>query len=453
MPDPVAHWVEKLSAKPLPALREGIQQVRVMLDSPSVDHVRLSNFIEFDPGFCVHVFRAMNRLPKRPKEIITKLSVALPMLGMERMATATRQLKAAETVLKRQPFAGLTECFSRAAHAAIYALILAQRQEAEAPSEYAVAALLHDIAEMALWVHSPEQIEDINLRAARGEPRVKAAREVLGCTIEQISEGISRAWELPALTIQAQDPTNSYIEAPLTVMLAAALARSTAEGWHTRAARDAIELLAEFLDMEYDAANGYLHALAAEAARRLTGRGFRLPAFSLIQQQPAAPRQAPATAPKQAAAAGRPTLADTISGALHAMRDQQHLRRLMFATITPDRKGLKCRFAVDIPTRPSLKGFSLKFERTNLFTALLKKAQTFWLNDDNRSKYLPLVPPQTRSVLSEDGFIMMSVFMKNRPVGILYADSGDSGAPLTADSYAVFKTHCQRLVQTLNQSF
>ena len=118
MPDPVAHWVEKLTAKPLPALREGIQQVRVLLDSPSVDHVRLSNFIEFDPGFCVHVFRAMNRLPKRPKEIITKLSVALPMLGMERMATATRQLKAAETVLKRQPFAGLTECFSRAAHAA-----------------------------------------------------------------------------------------------------------------------------------------------------------------------------------------------------------------------------------------------------------------------------------------------------------------------------------------------
>ena len=451
MPDPVAHWVEKLTAKPLPALREGIQLVRVMLDSPSVDHVRLSNFIEFDPGFCVHVFRAMNRLPKRPKEVITKLSVAIPMLGMERMATATRELKAAETVLKRKPFAGLTECFSRAAHAAIYALILAQRREAEAPSEYAVAALLHDIGEMALWVHSPEQIEDINLRTARGEPRATAAREVLGCTIEQISEGISRAWELPALTIQAQDPTNSYLEAPLTVMLAAALARSTARGWHTRAAQDDIELFAEFLDTEYDAATGCLHALAAEAARRLTGRGFLLPAFALIQQQPAAPRQTPAAAPAQAAA--RPTLSDTIAGALHAMRDQQHLRRLMFATITPDRKGLKCRFAVDIPTRPSLKGFSLKFERTNLFTALLKKSQTFWLNDGNRSKYLPLVPPQTRSVLSEDGFLMMSVFMKNRPVGILYADSGDSDAPLTADSYTVFKTHCQRLVKTLNQSF
>ena len=125
------------------------------------------------------------------------------------------------------------------------------------------------------------------------------------------------------------------------------------------------------------------------------------------------------------------------------MLGRQQIRRLMFAALTPDRQGLKCGLAVDVPARPSLKGFFLGFERPSLFSALLKKPQILWINHDNKTKYLPAVPSQTRDVLCEDGFLLMSVFVKNRPIGVLYADSGDSDTPLTAESYAVFKTSSQ----------
>ncbi|RLJ17241.1 histidine kinase [bacterium endosymbiont of Escarpia laminata] len=471
MSDSVNDWVRRLHTDPLPALHQTLKQVREVLNSVSGSHAAISKLIERDPGFSLAIFRQLRTLPNKPRESVTKIANAIPLLGMEAIERTTRELPVLEDLLKGPPRRGLLDCYSRAAHAAIYAANLAERMGHHHLEAFANAALLHDIGEMALWVAEPDTMKNMQARIRQGDGHEDAALEVLGFTLEELNLGLGNRWELPELVQESQGLFNSYQPRPLTVMMAAAVARATASGWNCHDASDKLELLAEFIGISEAQASTYLHQLAVTAANQLQSLPLPLPAFRLLQtgeatkvkpqapvtkiEQPRGNRPAveppPASGKSPQAKPKTNPLQALLTRTIHALCDEHGLERAMFAMLSPDRKTLKARFVVDKNNGASLKTFEVDLHSPNLFSILMKKPQALWLNPDNLVKYLPSIPESVVRTVCSSGFFIISVFIKDKPIGVFYADVGCTGGSLNTDQFNNFKTTCRRAMQELTR--
>ncbi|MEN8180794.1 MAG: HDOD domain-containing protein [Pseudomonadota bacterium] len=479
MTESINTWVARLSPEPLPVMRRTLTRVKDLLDKSSASHTSLRDVIEFDPGFSLYVFRKLKSLPNQPKEPVSKLGNALSLLGMDQIKQASLDLPALEDRLKGPPRRGLLDGYSRAAHAAIYASELSLRLKFREAESLTFAALLHDVGEMALWNAAPEVMRQIQQLMQQGDSREDAALQVLGFTLEALNQKLSSRWQLPELTQESQELYNSFQPQPLTVMLACAVARDSVHSWTSQKIFDHLELLAEFLEISQEQAQAQLHQAAALAARKLHGLPLPLPAFRLVNStgnkvsppmqqteaksepattQPPLPAKAEKTAQpvhqKSPATDKKPApkhnpLHESLTRTIDTMQENHGLVNVMFTMLSTDKTKLIARFVAGNQAQSKLKGFQVSLQRPSLFSLLMKKPQAIWLNPGNQEKYQQLLPEKILQQLCGKGFLVMSIFIKNKPVGLFYADNGCSNKPLTGDQYHNFKALCQRFMQEL----
>ncbi len=480
MTEPINAWVARLSNEPLPVMRRTLTRVRDLLNKTSTSHTALKEAIEFDPGFSLHIFRLFNRLPNRPKEPVSKLGNAISLLGTGKIEQALKELPALEDRLQGPPRRNLLDCYSRAAHASIYASELTLRLNFRETESLANAALLHDIGEMALWNAAPEVMQQIQQFMKQGDDREDAALQALGFTLEELNRTLGGSWQLPELTQESQGLYNSFQAQPLTVMLACAVARDSAQSWNSQQILDHLELLAEFLEISQEQAQAQLHQAAVLAARKLLVLPLPLPAFRLayaagtiasqrnkqteaeskpaIVQPPAAAKagisQRPLNTEKpqsaKAPAAPHNPLHECLTRTIDEMRNHHGLDNVMFAMLSTDRQMLSARFVAADQNQSKLKEFKASLQQPTLFSILMKKPQALWLNPGNLEKYRQMIPESINQMLCGKGFLVMSIFIKNKPVGLFYADGGCSNKPLSGDQYHNFKALCQGFMQELS---
>lgn len=476
MPDSINLWVARLCVEPLPVMRRTLTRVKDILAKPSANHSSLCEAIEFDPGFSLHVLRKLKSLPNQPKEPVSKLANAISLLGMTQVEQVALDLPVLEDRLKGPPRRGLLECYSRAAHAAVYANALNHRLKFGVGESLASSALLHDIGEMALWNAEPEVVRKIHRLMQAGDTREDAALQILGFPLEELNQQLGERWQLPELTRISQGQHNSYQAQPLTVMLACAVARDSAQSWNAFETLDHLELLAEFLEISLDQAQAQLHQTAALAARRLHGLPLPLPAFRLVHAADNIPKRtkqsddaktaaiAQASKPRQReqdeqsnssnkkspGPSGNP-IQEKLRLVVDEMRGLHGLDTVMLAMLTSDRTKLLARFVSTRDKNAKLHNFVAEMQQPNLFSALLKKPQSLWLNPKNLQKYRQAIPESILPLICPKGCLLMSVFINNKSVGLFYADGGAS-TPLSEEQYHNFKLLCQRFTQELSDT-
>ena len=120
------------------------------------------------------------------------------------------------------------------------------------------------------------------------------------------------------------------------------------------------------------------------------------------------------------------------------LRDSAGLERAMFAMLTPDGTTLRARFIIGAEKDAAIKSFQISLEKQHLFTLLMSKPQSFWLNASNRNKYLLSIPQYLHNTLNIQGFFVSSLFVGEKPLGLLYADAS-SATQLNNGSFTCFK--------------
>ena len=243
MPASLTDWVDRLEKRPLPAMALTIQRVTRLLDSPSTNHADYQRVIARDPGFALSIFRHFAARDPGSLTSVGTLPHALSLLGLAPIMEGARL-----PLLKRQPGTvkpGLQMLYSQAAHAAAYAWHWAQCRLDGQADEMALAALLYDCGEMALWAHASDEMRKIERHRGNGMGRDNSALAVLGFTLEQLSYALAERWHLPALTRESLAVTGAFQPRPLGVMLASALACRTAWSWSDEETLTLIELSAD----------------------------------------------------------------------------------------------------------------------------------------------------------------------------------------------------------------
>lgn len=248
-------WVTRLRDADIPVLADTAMAIEALrAREESVDARTIAEILADDPLMTLKLLAyAAKHRPARATSDAEDVIAALVMMGIGPFFRAFGAQPTVEDALSGQPdaLAGLHAVLHRARRAAQFALAFAvHRRDPEAAVVHE-AALLHECAEMLLWCHAPDEMEDIRLRQ-RSDRQLRSAtvqRDVLHLEIPDLQHALMQTWQLPELLIRITDDRHARQAPVKCVVLAIRLARHTESGWQNDALADDVKNIAELLNL------------------------------------------------------------------------------------------------------------------------------------------------------------------------------------------------------------
>jgi len=248
-------WVAAFAKAEIPVLAEtaeALEQLRATEDD--VDAHSLGELLVTDPLMSLKVLAHASELRRgRLMADPETVTAALVLMGITPFFRTFGPQPTLEDALAdhEEALLGLSRVMQRAERASRYALgFAAHRADPDAAVIHS-AALLHDFAEMLLWVNAPElamqiatlQSADRHLRSA------VAQRQVLGVELADLEQALMKHWHLPELLTRITNDKHARDPQVRCVHLAVRLARHTARGWDDAAVPDDLHDIAELLNL------------------------------------------------------------------------------------------------------------------------------------------------------------------------------------------------------------
>jgi HD-like signal output (HDOD) protein len=191
------------------------------------------------------------------------------MLGIPPFFRAFETLHTVEDRLAERPAAraGFAAVLRRARRAARFAIGFAvHRMDHDAAVIYE-AALLHDFAELLLWLRAPDLAAEI-ARRQQADSTLRSAvvqRELLNIQLVDLEHALMKAWRLPTLLVDFTDEHAKAVGPQMrNVQLAIRVARHSTQGWDNAALPDDIRDLCELLNLTPEPTSRLLHEIDAD---------------------------------------------------------------------------------------------------------------------------------------------------------------------------------------------
>lgn len=472
----LAQWVEEIKLESLPVLSRTALAVSAMAkNADSLPAMDISDVVLHDPLMTLKVIGFANcRSHGRFSAEIATVQSAVIMLGVPPFFTHFAALKTIEGTMQGREMNGLLNCLSRAHHAAWQARDLAILRADIKSEEVYVGTMLHDMGEIVMWCVAPELMLRI-LRAVRRDKAnlEKAEKNILGFSLWEFQKALARAWKLPELLLMFMDNENAGNPRALTAIIGTALARHAAGGWYSSKLLADCEVIASQFNYTFDEVISLVHHNAVVAGRHW--EAFHVPPAATwlpmlpgewpVEEEDEDEEQQTA---QQACLMPHPdelrevmdeisrhldetlNLHDMMSLVLKGMHEGIGLNRVVFALLTPDGSTVKAKYVYGAEEGSPLRNFQFEVKAPHLFARLLGKVQSVWVNTANQASFAQLIPERLSNMIGgREGFFAMSLFIRNKPVGMFYADRRHDGCELDERSYQDFKRLCLRAAQGL----
>lgn len=257
-------WTAYLEDAEIPVQEDSAAALEALrLNEDEVDASSLGEVISTDPLMTLKVlaFASANRSANRVTDPETVIE-ALVMMGISPFFRAFGRQVTLEERLRDQPeaLAGLRGVLKRAHRAANFALAFAVHRMDHDAAVIHQAALLHDFAEMLLWVHAPALALKI-LAAQRIDTTLRsssAQKSILNVELADLQQSLMKIWLLPELLIRITDDKHADHPSVRSVLLAIRLARHTSESWSNPAVPDDVNDIAQLLNLSQAAALSFV---------------------------------------------------------------------------------------------------------------------------------------------------------------------------------------------------
>lgn len=264
LPD-LSTWTACFASAEIPVRADTAETLEALrANEDAVDANMLGELIAVDPlmtlKLMAHAARQRRANQLTDPETVTAVIV---MLGISPFFRSFAAQPVVETHLQHEPEAlqGLLQVIRRSRRASEFALAFAvHRMDNDTPVIHQ-AALLHDFAEMLLWVHAPALALQIHA-AQLANPSARSAeiqRQLLHVELADLQQSLMKAWRLPELLTRVSDDKHADHPSVRTVLLAVRLARHSAVSWENPALPDDIVELADLLQLSTTSTAKLLH--------------------------------------------------------------------------------------------------------------------------------------------------------------------------------------------------
>jgi len=480
---------DDITARPLPVFAHSVQGFQQLRSEKTAPWEKYGDIILKDPGLALQTLKQLQLASDgKPREQeVASMEQAAMLLGMARVQRLPLDCPRVDESLQGRAREGYQRAVTRAFHAAYQAWDWAHIKRDHAPDEVLLSALMHDSAELTLWVNAPERIHQLRRLTLRDKMSAAEAQYIaLGDSLEHYGRRLAERWNLPQLVHEALRPEYSNEPRVRGVVLAVQLARQVEWGWYSPQVEETLAMIAEHLGAGLEETTVHVHRAAVRAAREAAFHGARVPASLLpllpggeqllideefppeadeVTSAPSGheegPPQAEATTvcllPQPAvfdaireemeAGIGSLEINDLLRKAIHGMHDGAGLNRALFAMLSSDRRYLQARFLIGTDSDPYFNRFRIRLDQPHLFTRLMEKPQSIRIHDGNREKFWGLVPDAIKALIKTNSFCAQSVHINGKPVGLFYADRHSQDCNLDEATYQRFRQLCQLAVK------
>lgn len=439
-----------------PVLEETARELHRLLDRHATRNPQLQATLMGDPAVVIALFRALEKTRPGSFEQVGDVGHALSMIGQNRFRRLLTDLPILRAVPSDGPSVPTARwAYSQAAHAAFYARALAAGRGMADNDELPTAALLQTPAILALWVTEPEAAQRASGAVRDGLAPAQAFGAELGEPLEQANQRLAEAWALPVLARQAMGDWDDFNPKPQIVRLGDDIAQATGSGCARSEKPMIAAVLADFLSLEEEAIGTWVRQCVVDAARHLAQMAYPLPAFEMLYLPGELPEEAVEKIPEMGAWRRRPTTETaskapdvhaTIADVMQRIREQAGTSRVVFAMLSQDRRRLRTRLALGGTREDGLRRLDLGLREKNLFSALMGKPQSIWLNPSNRDRFQAFLPESLRRILDAEQAYLMSLYVGDRPLGVMYGD----GDALSDQGYRQFRELCREATLALS---
>jgi HD-like signal output (HDOD) protein len=287
----MSSWVLYLDQAPLPVLRRTVAELaQFRKDEDNLNGRDLAKAILHDPLMTLKVLRYLQSHHSRSQNNeITTIARAVMMLGTTRFFTHFTRQPLIEDMLAEHPEAlqGAMQVISRAHHAALYAQDWSMVRHDMESDEVAIAALLHDMAEILVWCFAPQLMLEIRqkMQADHTLRSADAQQQVLGFRLLDLQLALTAEWHLPQLLQTLMDDQHADHARTRNAVLAVALARHSASSWHNAALPDDYLAIQNLLHLSPEETMQRIHRITLNAAQEWQWYGVP-PAAAWLPQLP-----------------------------------------------------------------------------------------------------------------------------------------------------------------------
>ena len=503
-------WLKRLESLQ-PPINPEVREAALKLFAAGASAGELATQLERDPALVFLLFREANRALARYDREAHTLEHAVGLLGAGRMQKIFDGAVPLDPQHPRAD--AYRQALLRSQHAAAQARLWSEGSGLWPAEEVFWSTLLAAAPFWLLTLEAGPTLETLGkLRAQQGAISKRQSEEALGCNLQALGAELTERWMLPQMTRlswQEKGAGNKrqwallakaarLDEAPivsgrelgelchhpaLVVALANMLANETDWDWHSPRTLRLLSAAAAACRRPLATIISFGHQVAAKVSHAHADSGLLTPAARLLCYwnqahcwvKPVAPKpqiaavknaaasttSAQNTAPNMgdrllAAAVQRLREPTKIGGtraalelAVKALHEGIGLRRVAVLFVRPQNRELQTVLSAGAEQAPALRQFRFLSQNNQLLTQLLSKPVCLLLDASNRDKYWLHFPEDFRAAIGCDNFLLMTVFAKDRPVALIYADNAPQPIANGARQHQLFKQFCQQLSQCL----
>lgn len=264
LPD-LSAWTAHFAGTEIPVLADTADALEALRQNEDqVDANLLGEMIAPDPLMTLRLMSQAAR--NRSSRLVTDpetVTAVIVMMGITPFFRAFGPLPTVEAHLRDHPsaLAGLHEVLRRGQRASRFALAFAVHRLDPHTAVIHQAALLHDFAELLLWVHAPALAQQI-AAAQAADPQLRSAevqRRMLHVELGDLQQSLMRHWRLSDLLTRISDDKHADHPSVRNVLLAIRVARHSSHGWDNPALPDDVRDIAQLLQLSPEATRSLLH--------------------------------------------------------------------------------------------------------------------------------------------------------------------------------------------------
>ncbi len=198
-------WRARLNASGIPAFAQTVREVASVATDRGSSAADLSDVVCRDAAMAARLIHIANSsMFNVQRQAIDTISTAIVRIGFDAVRDLALSISVIDEMLSGKAHVRLGATMAHAFHAAAQAKALAELQE-EKGDEVFVAALLRDVGTMAFWSRCEEEGETLAQRLKVAAHERDAEIEVLGFSLDALSNELARDWDLGELSVRCHD--------------------------------------------------------------------------------------------------------------------------------------------------------------------------------------------------------------------------------------------------------
>lgn len=467
----VDDWVKRITESEMPIFGRTVQEVVSVSGDGVSSALQLGQVVLKDAAMTARILKLANSVHYNATgQKFSTISRAIMMLGFDTVRSMCLTVSLIDSLVHGIHREHLITQMARSLHAAAQAQEIAKQQGDGKHEEVFIATLLLHIGDLAFWCFADEKGDELNEALKNTKiTHTQAQKNVLGFSLNELSQGLAQSWGLSDLLKQTLENSDSTDPRSQVITLSHQLAESVEDGWDTKEVKKITASISKVTGLSTKATTEQLHDAAKKAAEttayygaKAVARVIPLPielqlddGMALVDAfvQPDPLLQLKILQELMSVTAEQGNLNTLVEMTLEGLNRGVGMDNALFALLTPNRKDLKVKQVIGDNNEWLRKNFqfSLSDPTSKLWLKALKDQVNIRVDSSTGTETTRLISQSLTQRTKAKYFYISPVIIKNKPIGLFYADRATSHRNMDDASYDSFLLFSQQVGMLLNR--